>query len=223
MTTTQSHAAVLRLFDAYFDRVYRFVRRSVDAAAAEEVAQDVFIKLLSRTDVETMQVSVSYLIKIADNMLKRRHRRGERTRELIHDLARSTAASTADREEPGLDGSVLTAFDRLGPEEQEAVRLIVCEGLSYRDAARSMGVQVSTINNWKHRGIQRLREQITAAEGDDRAAPRRGRRSAGAGAAGAAAGDRRGGERNGARLGGDAGSGCRAGSEPRGRGIVAVR
>jgi len=183
VTTSQASAAVLRLFEAYFDRVYCFVRRSTDPATAEDVAQDVFIRLLSRANIETKQVSVSYLIKIADNMLKRRHRRSERTRGLISELARSAdrAADARAAGERGDHQCVLTAFDRLSREEQEAVRLIVCEGLSYRDAAASLGVRVTTVNNWKHRGIQRLREHIRADEDED-------------GAAGPAAARRRGGD-----------------------------
>ncbi len=166
MTTSQANAAVLRLFEAYFDRVYCFVRRSTDPATAEEVAQDVFIRLLSRANIETRQVSVSYLIKIADNMLKRRHRRSERSRGLVAELARNVERATDARTGSERDDhrSVLTAFDRLSSEEQDAVRMIVCEGLSYRDAAASLGVRVTTVNNWKHRGIQRLREHIRAEE-----------------------------------------------------------
>jgi DNA-directed RNA polymerase specialized sigma24 family protein len=44
--------------------------------------------------------------------------------------------------------------------EQAAVRLIICRGLSYEQAARSLGVNVSTINNWKHRGVNKLRRII---------------------------------------------------------------
>jgi DNA-directed RNA polymerase specialized sigma24 family protein len=49
---------------------------------------------------------------------------------------------------------------QLTDEEQTAVRLIVCEGLDYQAAARSLGVPVSTINNWKYRGLSKLRRLI---------------------------------------------------------------
>lgn len=164
--------AVLALFEGYFDRVYRFVRRSVDASTAEEIAQDVFLKLLTQENLETKTISVSYLIKIADNMLKRRYRKTERARAYVGELARASreectrpgAMTALDNNLP--DGSLVgAAFDRLGNEEREAVRLIVCEGLSYEHAARSMGVRVSTINNWKHRGLQRMREDATESDG----------------------------------------------------------
>lgn len=49
---------------------------------------------------------------------------------------------------------------QLTHEEQAAVRLIVCEGLDYQAAARSLGVPVSTINNWKHRGLSKLKQLV---------------------------------------------------------------
>lgn len=193
MITDLDRAAVLRLFEDHFDRVYRFVRRSTDPATAEEVAQDVFIKLLSRGNLEKKPISVSYLIKVADNMLKRRHRNGQRARLFREKLARGLPGAVAPPEAPEqAHGDVLDAFGRLSREEQEAVRLIVCEGLSYRDAAASMGVRVSTINNWKHRGIQRLKEHTAANESAGRRGPgdsHRGLRGKGSGAGRAAARD----------------------------------
>lgn len=167
MTTDQGRAVVVRLFETYFDRVYRFVRRSSDPATAEEVAHEVFVRLLTRSDLASRAVSASYLIKIADNMLKRRFRRGERTREVLADLARAErgrGAIEAARLPPEAD-SVLRAFDRLSREEQDAVRLIVCEGLSYRAAATVLGVRVTTVNNWKHRGMERLRAEAGRTPG----------------------------------------------------------
>jgi RNA polymerase sigma factor (sigma-70 family) len=56
-------------------------------------------------------------------------------------------------------------LDALSPREREAVQLVVCNGLSYQEAAESLGVPVSTVNNWKYRGIQKLKE-MNEADGD---------------------------------------------------------
>ncbi|MFM7261741.1 MAG: RNA polymerase sigma factor, partial [bacterium] len=66
-----------------------------------------------------------------------------------------------------------TVLRQLTNEEQAAVRLIVCEGLGYQAAARSLGVPVSTINNWKYRGLVKLRQLIdTRSEPEPHAAVR---------------------------------------------------
>lgn len=154
-------AMVAQLFEAYFERVYRFARRSADPATAEEIAQDVFLRLLSQEGLEDKSVSVSYLIKIAHNMLKRRHRRAERARRFHDTLARNTPGPSRHSAEPDPHADAGThlgdAFDRLGHEERLALRLIVCREHSYEEAAAMLGVRASTVNNWKYRALQRLK------------------------------------------------------------------
>ena len=53
-----------------------------------------------------------------------------------------------------------TALGLLAKDEQDAIRMIVCEGKSYQHAAEALGVSVTTINNWKHRGIVKLRKLV---------------------------------------------------------------
>jgi RNA polymerase sigma-70 factor (ECF subfamily) len=164
------------LFDQYFERVYRFIRRSTDEATADEIVQDVFLKLLQHPDLESKTLSVSYLFKIADNLLKRRFQRTRRASEIHQDLAGSsapwamTARDTSDDDAPG----IAAALGRLKDGERDAVRMIVCEELSYEAAALSLGVRVTTVNNWKHRGLERLRESAAAGGSAVRAPDRRG-------------------------------------------------
>ncbi len=181
MATEKQLASVLELFETCFDRVYGFVRKHADPETSEEVAQEVFFRLLSLEDYESKELSVSYLIKIADNLLKRRYRRLERWKRVGDQLSRESlpanwakaAPYNTDEMEPS---SVSTAMDSLSGGEREAVRLIVCEGLSYEDAARSLGVEVSTVNNWKHRGIQKLKQHVGTDRGRDAQASVRERR-----------------------------------------------
>ena len=60
--------------------------------------------------------------------------------------------------------SLERSFARLNDDERDALRMIVCEGKSYAEAARSLGVTVTTINNWKHRGIGKLRKHLAAEQ-----------------------------------------------------------
>lgn len=172
MATEKQLASVLELFETCFDRVYGFVRKHADPETSEEVAQEVFFRLLSLEDFESKELSVSYLIKIADNLLKRRYRRHERWKRVGDQLGRealpSNWAMTAPYNSSEIEpSSVSSALDNLSGGERDAVRLIVCEGLSYEDAARSLGVEVSTVNNWKHRGIQKLKQHVGSDRGRD--------------------------------------------------------
>ena len=155
---------ILKLFDAYYERVFCFARRSVGPEAAEDIAQEVFIRLLKHPDLERLTLSVSYLIKIADNLLKRRYSRSEKYRTVLMEATKGqdpVREALRKPEQDTLDSRILMeALEILTSQERSAVRMIVCEGMSYQHAARALGVSVTTINNWKHRGIKKLKQFI---------------------------------------------------------------
>lgn len=170
VVSPQRSTLVLELFDAYYERVYAFLRKSTTPDVAEDLAQEVFLRLMQHPELERLEISISYLLKIGHNLLRRRFSRSARLRELLEErvhreggdpeLGNSEDVSTAG----GMtDGVLETALGLLGRDEQDAIRLIVCEGKSYQHAAEALGVSVTTINNWKHRGIVKLRKYIEEA------------------------------------------------------------
>ena len=165
---------VLDLFEQYYDRVYAFARKSAEPSVAEDAAQEAFVRLLQHPRLEELEISISYILKIVHNILRRRHTRSVRLREILDEQVtpreRLRHESDALRFERGdiqavTDlGTLDRAFSRLGDDERDALRMIVCEGRSYAEAARSLGVSVTTINNWKHRGIAKLRKHLVAED-----------------------------------------------------------
>ncbi|MFM1823524.1 MAG: hypothetical protein RI967_1790 [Planctomycetota bacterium] len=176
-----------RLYERDFERVHRFARKFARDEVAEEVAHEAFVRLLRVKNLERMIVGTAYLLRIAENLLKRRHERAERYRTVLDrygmvvpgraGLAGSTEAESptvgrmrSDRVVPDA-GELQAAMHALTREEQTAIRLIVCQGLDYQAAARSLGVPVSTINNWKHRGLAKLKDLVGSAQLAPRRAP----------------------------------------------------
>lgn len=156
---------VLSLFEAYYERVYAFLRKSTSPDVAEDLAQEVFVRLLQHPHLERLTISVSYLLKIAHNLLRRRYTRASRLRALLDERGHTALRTDA----PRCDGdralivdaaSLRGALGQLTSEERNAVHLIVCEGKSYRHAAESLGVSIATVNNWKHRGLMKLRRHL---------------------------------------------------------------
>lgn len=166
--TTERATLVLDLFDRYYERVYAFLRKSTTPDVAEDLAQEVFLRLLQHPDLERLTISISYLLKIAHNLLRRRYARAARLRELLEEraqndesLAEESSGRTRSKPTMEVGSDILeTALGLLGKDEQDAIRLIVCEGKSYQHAAEALGVSVTTINNWKHRGIVKLRTLV---------------------------------------------------------------
>lgn len=163
------------LYQSSYHRVYAFARRLVCDEEAEEIAHESFVRLLRVRNLERMTVSVAYLLRIAENLVRRRHGRAQRYREVLERSGRMGPDIEAHHDErPVVAGArdaradsawsdperLQSVLCRLTPSEQSAIRLIVCEGLDYQAAARSLGVPVSTINNWKHRALAKLKQII---------------------------------------------------------------
>ena len=174
---------VLKLYETCYPRVYRFLRRSVSADVADDLAQETFLRLLSHKKIERMSISISYLFRIAQNLVRRRYNDLNRRRTFLNDgLKHVYSAANDDGRQRTQDviefdsGRMEEAIDQLSPRERDVLRLIVCRGLSYSAAARAMGVPVSTVNNWKHRALSRLREFITTGHGAEHDVSKQARR-----------------------------------------------
>ena len=161
---------VLKLHKTCSSRVYGFLRKSVPPDIADDLTQETFLKLLQVKNIETKSISISYLFRIAQNLLRRRFNVTKRRREIMEKVARQEAPARKNRssEPMGLESMMLDeALEGLDVHEQETIRLIICDGLSYTQAARALDVPVSTINNWKHRALRKLRGTIDAADSQD--------------------------------------------------------
>ena len=163
---------VMRLFEAYYTRVFAFTRKCAPQDVSEDVTQEVFVRLLQHPRLEQMDLSVSYLIKVAHNLLRRRHARSTRLRELLETAVtddivqrhgRQGARSMTPVEDQTRNFQLNDAMDQLSMDERDAIRMIIQDGKSYTHAAEALGVTVTTINNWKHRGVKKLRRVIDEA------------------------------------------------------------
>ena len=164
------------MYTSSYHRVFAFARRLVCDEEAEEIAHETFVRLLRVRNLERMTLSVAYLLRIAENLVRRKHGRAQRYRVILERSGRMVPGIETPDERPAVVGAreaglhaghadsrpwdsdrIDAVLCQLTPTEQSAIRLIVCEGLDYQAAARSLGVPVSTINNWKHRALTKLK------------------------------------------------------------------
>ena len=161
---------VLELFEAYYERVYIFARGSVSQNEAEDIAQEVFMRLMKHPRLDSMNVNVSYLIKIAHNLIKHGYGQKQRFQQYLEgkpDFMYEDRFDRASCQERGSETKNLDmALSSLNVDERDAVLMTICQGMSYEEVARSLGVPVSTINNWKHRGLRKLQEFFAEGRGE---------------------------------------------------------
>jgi RNA polymerase sigma-70 factor, ECF subfamily len=150
--------------------VWRFLRRLLgDGAAAEDVAQETFLRVYRRLPGFTFQSSFStWLFQVARNAgvdeLRARQRRSRLTVALRPGPVESTGTGQARAE---IDAALAT----LPLDLRETLVLVEVLGLRYAEAAAVLGVPVGTVKSRMHAARSRLATWARAGDRDDRAAP----------------------------------------------------
>ncbi len=145
-----------RAFEAHWDDVFRFsLAWTNDWAAAEDMAQDAYLRLWgSRQRIDWEQPVLPWLLVT--------------TRRLATDRFRSLRRRLvpADPEAVGLDESVRVrwldvraAMDALSPLERTALVLTAIEGISYDEAAQTLGTSAGALRA----AVSRARQKLEAA------------------------------------------------------------
>ncbi len=156
------------LYSHHYQRVFRFARRSLSLADAEDIAQDVFVGLLGLHDIDHRELTGSYLLKIAQNLMKRRWRQGRRRAQVISryfypmTLSGASLQNISEVEAEETRNLLANQLRELPPHEHKTIRFIVCGEMPYAAAARSLGVRDTTVNNWRHRAVDTLKKRFNA-------------------------------------------------------------
>ncbi len=157
-----------------FSLIFRMVR---DTAAAEDLAQDSFIKVLNNIDKYRPEFKLSsWLFKIANNVTIDHLRR--RQLDTISMDGSPHAATAADVESTSFDiastgenaldemeskelGSAIErAIASLRPEYRSCILLRHVEGRSYEEIAATLDLPLGTVKTYIHRARHELREQL---------------------------------------------------------------
>ena len=131
-----------------------------DRSEAEEIAQDALVAVWERWDrVQLMDNRAGYLYRTAINTFRRRYRRARLLGGIVASLSPRTSSAPAD-------SAVLLseALRALTPRQRAALVLTELLGHSAEDAARALGVKVSTIRVLKHRGRIALRQELESPD-----------------------------------------------------------
>lgn len=156
--------AFAQLFEEYKDRVYSIaLRYSGEPAVAMDIAQETFLKLMSRIEQYRGDASFeSWLYRLVVNACLDHRRRGKRlvpVLEEVLDRFRATERGALDsllRDER--QEQVQRVVDTLGPEHRIVVVLRYTEGLSYEEIAAALQCSKGTVAsrlNRAHRILER--------------------------------------------------------------------
>ena len=159
-----------RLWNEFRTRLLAYVRRRVPSAAdAEDIVQDVFLRLhrngAARAAIRDPE---AWLHRVAANALKDRYRQRGAERTAMELLSRDPTIH-ATRDEPGaaaggsgLAGCVEPLISSLPGKYREALRAVSGEATTQAAAARKLGLSESSMKSRVQRGRGKLRDALLA-------------------------------------------------------------
>ena len=146
------------------------VRRVAHAQDADDLAQEVFARLLRVRDADLVRNPLSYLLGIATHVVREFRQRRQHERVLFDsDLADDLCARSREGEAPGkadqieLRQRLDKALKQLPPSHQLVLLLVKRDGLSYAEAASAAGLSVHTIEKYAVEARARLRVLLAEA------------------------------------------------------------
>lgn len=164
------HAALAEAYRRNAGAVYGLAKRLLsDQARAEEVVQEVFIRLWNNPDRFDPERGTlrSYLlaqthgrsVDLIRSDVARRQREERETR------ARAEGGYDIAREvwDMALAGHVREALETLKDGERKAIELAYFGGLTYREAAEELGEAEGTVKSRIRSGLKRLRVELVEA------------------------------------------------------------
>lgn len=144
----------------HIDRLYRAARSLTGSREeAEDLVQETFVRVLQKPRLLRSDDDLGYLLRVLRNTFISTRRAASRRPQAtaapdildyIEDQASVQAQTSVELTE------VYAAISELPPDFRDAVVAIDVVGLSYRQAARALGVREATITTRLHRGRQRI-------------------------------------------------------------------
>ena len=156
------------LFTATHRRVLAYVVRSgVTVADADDVVADVYVVAWRRFDDVPVDHALPWLIAVARNLLRNRHRAGRRDEALLQRL-RGEPPPVQAASEAALDEvqTVRRALAGLSGADRELLHLAAVEELSSMQIAMVLGCRAVTARVRLHRARARLRAALGRSGSD---------------------------------------------------------
>ena len=157
--------AIGAIYDQYFSEIYRYVLYRIgDTTLAEDIASDVFVRLLEaaqsgrppQTNLKGWLIGTASHI-VTDHLRKKYRRPEEEISESMPDRGPSLTAEVDQREQ---NRAVNDAYDQLTPEQQHVLALRFGQGYSLEETAATMNKNVNAVKALQFRALAALQREV---------------------------------------------------------------
>ena len=158
--------AFVQLYRRHYDVIFRYcVHRLFDRAAAEDVASEVFLKMVENLHrfKGTESQFRNWLYRIATNAVNNHLRKTNRRKSLLKTAFEQANDQTADCEESSKKLVLLReAMLALKPRYQTIITLRFFENMKLNEIAEVLGGSPGTVRSQLARALARLRKKLAA-------------------------------------------------------------
>ncbi|WP_285019742.1 sigma-70 family RNA polymerase sigma factor [Novosphingobium sp. fls2-241-R2A-195] len=158
-------AGLHRVYDLTSAKLFGIcLRICADREAAEDVLQDVYVKVWRRAASfdDTRASPISWLATIARNAAVD-WRRAEHRHDAVPDEAMAGIADDAPLADVIMEGDeerrrLLVCIEGLPSDQSGAIRSAFLQGMTYQQLAERSGTPLGTVKSWIRRGMLRLKD-----------------------------------------------------------------
>jgi RNA polymerase sigma factor (sigma-70 family) len=177
---TEREQFLRRLSERYRQPLTAYFRRRVRSDnEAEDLTQEVFLRLIRRMDLDTIENPEAFVFRTAVNLLRDRSRRGKTQRSHLTEISYQQGDVEELSPERVFDSrqslqQVIDVLEELDERSRDAFILHRLEGMKHAEIAELYGVSVSSVEKYIIKALALLTKRTVAI-----AAPRGGSNSSG--------------------------------------------
>lgn len=158
-----SHESIEDIFQQYSGKIYKFFSFKVNPEAAEDLTQQVFIKVLRNIHSFNQESSLfTWIFKIAQNTLKNEYRRISRTLKSTSDLTgyESHLISLDFTKHVEIQFDISSALKKLSALDNQIIMLRFFVDCTFGEISEITGMRESAVKNRLYRSLEKLKVEL---------------------------------------------------------------
>lgn len=149
------------------ERIFRYALKNTRSREdAEDITEDVFLRLASYGDIFSIQNAAAWLYRVARNLIldARKKRKEQRLPDTDVVTAMNALLSDSSPEtelmREAISDALEQALSEMPPEQAEAYIETELNGLPVKELSDKTGISVATLNSRKHYAVKTLRKKL---------------------------------------------------------------